>query len=170
MGNSQTRGFSVLHAIKLGFHFSKHTVWQTHCGNENSSFPKVSVVSLFNIKYPSRRGPAYLVPTCTSANTNSLPHLHYCRPHHLSAFCSSLLHYSAFSAPLSSSCPPFPRQPPRLSISPIPLFPHGACWFFTPLSSPFCFPLSHPALPCLFVRLASLLLWGGGSASVAFPS
>lgn len=87
----------------------------------------------------------------------------------LSAFCSSLLHYSAFSAPLGSSCPPFLHQPPWLSISPIPLFPHGACCFSSsPLS--FCFPLSRPALPCLFVCLALLFLWGGGVASVAYPS
>lgn len=67
----------------------------------------------------------------------------------LSAFCSSLLHYSAPSAPLSSSCPPFLRQSPRLSVYPIPLFPHGACCFFIPLSSPLASRyLALPFLVC----------------------
>lgn len=82
---------------------------------------------------------------------------------------SSLLHYSAFSAPLGFSCPPFLHQPPRVSVSPIPLFPHGACcFFFIPLSSPFvsCY-LALPFLVCLSVWLCFFSGRRSGECSVA---
>lgn len=122
---------------------------------DRQKFPQISVRSVFSswnveadVASLTSRLPA-LLQTQIASHTYIITSHITC----LSAFRSSLLHYSAFSAPLGFSCPPFLHQPPRLSVSPIPLFPHGACWFFLSLSPLLLFPVISPC-PFLSVCLS----------------